>query len=193
MILPRLRVEQLIDGLVLIGLLLTVAVLPLQEFSLQFATGMCLTLLFFWGIGAVVRERLVVVWTRLHSTLLVFLGVVILQLIPWPFDRIPWRFDHTFEGLPVALDHWRAFSIDPQTTAQAGMVLASLVGFFFLTVNLVNSEKRLRLMVNGLILIGVTLTLVGILDKFSPTEEPLLRRANAVGLFYYSLGLDTSS
>jgi O-antigen ligase len=180
-------VARLLDRLILAGLLLALAVLPLQSFRSELSSGMCLSLLLLWGGRAALEKRAAIVWTPVHLALLAFLGIAILQLVPLPFQANPLNFRYSFDHLPVALDHWKIISLDTQATAKTAAVLASLIGLFFIAANSIGSERRLRQVVNWLILTGAALSLLGILDRFSPPGHPLLRGTNFLGLYYHSL------
>jgi O-antigen ligase len=177
-----------LDHLVLGGLLLTVALLPLQSFSAEVSIGMCLLLLLLWGGQVVAQKRLVVVWTPVHWLLLVFLGIVLVQLIPWPFQIGGLNSSQWVQNLPAPLNEWSTISLDTQTTAQAAAVLAALIGLFFIAANLMDTERRVVTVVNGLIIIGAAISFLGVLDLFSPPGDPILRGGiNFLGLYYHSL------
>ncbi|MBI4470573.1 MAG: O-antigen ligase family protein [Acidobacteria bacterium] len=189
--LPFLRsgsLVRLFDRLVLGGLFFTLAVLPLQAFSGPFAMGMCALLLFLCGCQTIVRKKVIVAWTMVHSVLLAFLGVALLQLLPLPFHFQPVNLGLSFNDLPVTLDHWSRFTLDPSTTASAAAVLASIIGFFFIASHIIDAESKLRAVVDGVIIIGFAISFLGLLDMFSPPGAPLLKGGgNPLGLYYYSL------
>lgn len=166
---------------------MTVAILPLQAYSSPVSIGMCVVLLFLWGVRAASSGRATIVWTSLHWTLLAFLGIVGFQLVPLPFDVHSLRFSHSFHELPVSLERWPTVTFDERTTSQAAMVLAALIGYFFIAANLFDSERRLRTVVNGLMVIGSAISLLGVLDVFSPAGDPLLKGGgNRLGFYYFS-------
>jgi O-antigen ligase len=178
---------RLFDRLILSGLLFTLAVLPLQSFSAEFSIGMCLILLFLWVGQAAVQKRMVIVWTPFHLVLLTFLGIAVLQLVPLPFPVHHINFSQSFKDLPVPLDQWNTITLDKQATTRTAAVLASLIGCFFIAANIIDTEKRLRQVVNWLIFFAFAISLLGVLDGFSPSSDPLLRGHNFLGLYYQSL------
>jgi O-antigen ligase len=174
-----------LDSLLFGGVLLTLIIMPVQSYAAQFGQIMTLLLLLLWAVQVAVRREIIVVWTPIHFVLLVFLALALVQLtpLPWPIHALP--FTPSFEGLPVRLDEWRLTTLDPSTTAKIAAMLAALIGYLFIAVHAIDREKRLRRTVNVLIFVGFTIAVLGLLNRLSPSNEPLLARAGPFGLYYH--------
>jgi hypothetical protein len=136
---------------------------------------------------AAVEKRALIRWTPIHLVLLLFLGIVLLQLVPWPFQIQTLHFSETFKGMPAALAQWRSVTLNRQATLKAAAGLASLLGYFFVAVNIIDSERRRRQVINWIIFFGFAISLLGVLDKLSDPGDPLLRGLTLPGLYYHSL------
>jgi len=153
-------VGRLIDRIMLGGLLVAIVLSPWPFGSVEFyavagLAALLMVLLGLWVIKGAVEKKVTVFFTPLHWVLLAFLGVSLVQLIPWPFD------------VHHDVFRWNRISLDPAATKQAIIKLSVLLGYFFLASQLISNRRRLSLMVNTLIILGFAVAVVGILNKLT--------------------------
>lgn len=184
---PVSRLSDLLNRLMLGGLVVAVPVLAWQSFSAPATVVVAALMLWVWLLQAAILKSAVIVWTPIHWTLVGLLGVALVQWLPLPVEMRSVRFEHSFEGLPVQLDHWTAISQDRHATATVATACAALITLFFIATNLLQSARPIRQFVKGLTIIGFAMALVAILDRLSSPADPLLRGGSVLGLYYYSM------
>lgn len=150
----------LFDRLAFGGLLLACAASPwpfgsVEFYAIDVLAIWLLLLIGLWAIHMVAIKKLVVRMTPILWVLLLLVGLSVLQLVPLPF--LPHR----------GIWQSRRISLDPPATLQVITKWSLLVGYFFLASQLLRTPRRLRILVNTLIIVGLCVALVGLLNKLT--------------------------
>lgn len=165
-------ISQWLDRLIFCGLLLAVCLSPWLFGSVENhaidALGILLILLFLlWGIKCLIDGEVRLWVTPVHLCLLLFLGVVLLQMAPllWSVRPLPVNLPDARSTL--GLHRWNRITLDREATARAATKLAILIGYFFIAAQFLRTRFRLNFLINALVLTGFTLALVGILNRLT--------------------------
>lgn len=150
----------LFDRLAFGGLMLACVASPwpfgsVEFYAIDVLAIWLLLLIGLWALHMVAIKKLIVRMTPILWVLLMLLALGLVQIVPLPFS--PHR------GL------WQShrISLDPSATLQAITKWSLLVGYFFLASQLLYTPRRLQILVNTLIVVGLCVALVGIFNKLT--------------------------
>jgi len=183
-----------LERLIFVGLLAAVFLAPwmfgaVEPWAIHALTAVLLVLLLLWGVKAVLERALRIHPTAIHGVLLGALLVAAIQIAraPSPTSEVRSAASVVVDasGTGSALVASARGSQDPPGTRRAMWRLALLIGYFGLARELLRGTRRLAGAFVVLMLLGVLLSLVGLIQKFSGTGRLLwIREVDAAEIAF---------
>ncbi len=165
------------------GIIFPYLVAPLLIFSCLFygsVTALPITiietvvvlLILFWLIGMAYKRRFSFLETGLILPIALFLGLVVLQLIPLPIDLMRIICGNTaylYKNLiPAgASKTFFTLSICPNATLSELFKVLTYIGIFFLIINKIETKRQFDYLINTIIFFGVVISIFGIIQKYT--------------------------
>lgn len=149
----------------------SVTILPLTILETTVAL-----MVLFWFLEMFFKGSITFIKTGLFLPLFLFISLAILQLLPLPPGFIKFISGNTFDlyhrFMPAQTPgQWLPLSIYSQASIAELFKLASFIGVFFLIINKIETKKQIDLIINIIIFFGLTISLFGIIQKFSYSER----------------------
>jgi len=183
-----LRMATWIENLRVAGVLFLLLLVPIHGNGFGLAAGGVLILFFLWSVEAAVGKRIVFVWSPLQWVLLLFLVVCLLQLVPLPLAAHQlFNFDPSLDADPLPVTRWPIITFNKRATTEAVIALSIVFGYLLVVLSVINSQKRLRWMINGLMAIGFIIAVLLTLNRFSSDQGDLLGGQWPLGFNFWEL------
>jgi O-antigen ligase len=168
----------LLDRAIFVGFLTALAGAPLvygsdNQPAIELLTVALVALSILWGLLAVVQKEMSFVWSPVHTALVAFLGVALIQLVPQPIALRAVGIDGALVGGEPGPLGWNVITLDRTATTDAAAKLAVLIGYFFIASAFINSAKRARVTVTVLFIAGFVVSLIGIINALAPESAIL--------------------
>jgi len=186
----------MLERVILAGVFAAVFLAPwlfgaVEPWAIHALTALLLLLLALWGVKSVLERRVRVHPTPMHGVLLSMVLVAALQITGTPraardgHTTIPAEADASGGEEEPKVEANFSRSYDPAGTRQAIWRLAMLLGYFGLAHELLRGPRRQAAALVGLMLLGSSLAVVGMIQKFAGTERLLgIREVDAPDLAF---------
>lgn len=136
----------------------------------------CGALVLIWLLDMSLRRKFVFLKTGLYWALGGLVLVVIVQLLPLPEAIIkvisPQAWNYHQRLIPSGYaGSFLAASINPDATAGEMLKLLAYTGLFLVVIHSIETKKQFSLLINALIILGVGISLFGIIQKYGSPER----------------------
>jgi O-antigen ligase len=173
-----LKLARWLDGAIFVGFLTALAGAPLlygsdNQAAIELLTVVLIALFFLWAMLAVVQKEVRFVWSPIHATLVAFLILALIQLLPLPMALRAVGVDGTLVGGEPGPLGWSRITLDPHATTSAAAKLAMLIGYFFIASTFISTVRRAQAAATVLLVTGFVVSVIGIINSLAP-ESALL-------------------
>jgi O-antigen ligase len=97
------------------------------------------------------------------------------------------NFDQSLDAYPLPITRWPLITFNKRATMEAVIALSVVFGYLLIVLSVINSQKRLRLMINGLMAIGFIIAVLLTLNRFSSNQGDLLGGQWPLGFNFWEL------
>lgn len=133
-----------------------------------------LTSLFvFWAVRSALKGAFEFTWSPIHTVLVVFLILGLIQWLPLPIAVRPIGSDADLLGDDSM--SWNRITMDPQATQEAMWRLLLLFGYFLMLTTSLRTRRRLSLLVWATVISGCAISILALFNHAAPERAILWR------------------